>query len=623
MSQPPFPQQSGGTPAPPAAAPGVPARPPVPPAASEATRLLCVGVHHDRAFREAVLEELSEHEERFPAPSVGIDAGRVLSHAARARRSEAAWAGGILALWAAGVALTGPLLITVMFWSLVLGVARWVRGRGARPSLLRRVVAFYLRWNARVVIGFVLLFVAVVAFTGSSDDSASQETPWSQQPDQGFSEGPDLSDLTWRLVSSGLDIRREDAALILFVLVLLTVLVALRRGQFARVVSNELSPRRFPVAVSDPAETSAGRRTQWLRARLRAEQHQPLVMYDAARPFCGFGFPFSTWTLAVEMRPRKDREPEPLDNSAILRRIVPQLEALRVPSPRADAGAADTVLDRLRELSVDECVFLPADRLEARDGAPYHPQALEQHRGEALEEGGEARRHFLRVRVGGWDEELVVTVFVRVHTQGGMLMAEFAPHLLTPVRREYRQAERDARRHVNNSWPGQIAWALTHMPVSIGQSVQTLGVWLAVGLRRLLSGNAGAPAEGPAVAVRELGADEDVSLFQDMDVSRYLKTIQERVAGGVRLALQEAGWQTEEFEQKIVNVSGGVYIDSAHDSAIGIGNHNTVSAGRTSKATGTGKTSGTSGTGKTSGTRGGGARGGGPAPAQGSRPPTP
>ncbi|MEV0847964.1 hypothetical protein AB0J21_19170 [Streptomyces sp. NPDC049954] len=620
MSQPPFPQQSGGMPGP--AAPAVPARPPVPPAASEATRLLCVGVHHDRAFREAVLDELSEHEERFVAPSVGIDAGRVLSHAARARRSEAAWAGGILAAWAAGVALTGPLLLTAMFWSLVLGVARWVRGRGARPSLLRRVVAFYLRWNARVVLAFLMVFVAVVAFGGSSDDSASPDAQWSQQGDE-FSDGPDLSDFTWRLVSSGLDIRREDAALILFVLVVVTALVALRRGQFARVVSNELSPRRFPVAASDPAETSAGRRTQWLRTRLRAEQHQPLVMYDAARPFCGFGFPFATWTLAVEMRPRKDREPEPLDNGAILRRIVPLLEALRVPSPRVDARTADTVLDRLRELGIDECVFLPADRLEARDGAPFHPQALEQHRLDALEEGGEARRHFLRIRVGGWDEELVVTVFVRVHTQGGMLMAEFAPHLLTPVRREYRQAERDARRHINNSWPGQVAWALTHMPVSLGQSVQTLGVWFAVGVRRLLSGNAGAPAEGPAVAIRELGADEDVSLFQDMDVSRYLKTIQERVAGGVTLALHEAGWQTEEFEQKIINVSGGVYIDSARDSAIGVGDHNTVSAGRTSGTTNTGKASGTRGAGQASGASGGGAKGGGPAPAPGPKPPTP
>lgn len=584
MSQPPFPQQSGGMPGPatvpgsPPAAPDADGRPPVPPAASEATRLLCVGVHHDRAFREAVLDELSVHEERFTAPSVGIDAGRVLSHAARARRNEAGWAGGILAVWVAGVALTGPLLLIAMVWSLVLGMARWVRGRAEQPSLPRRAISFFLRWNVWIALAYLFLRVLTAVSSGTEEETDQPDARWAGEQSDSHSDGPTLGGILKGLYTAGSDIRQEDAILVLFVLLVVTVLVALRHGQFARIVSNELSTRRFPVAVSDPAETLAGRRTQWLRARVRAEQHQPLVMYDAAHPFCGFGSPFGTWTLAVEMRPRKDREPEPLDNGEILRRIVPLLEALRVPSRREDAGAADAVLDRLRELSIDECVFLPADRLERRDGAPFHPQALEQHLAAALEEGGEARRHFLRVRVGGWDEELVVTVFVRVHTQGGMLMVEFAPHLLTPVRRDFRQADREARRHRNNSWPGQAAWALTHMPASLGQSVRTLGSWLAGGTPRLLAGNAGAPAEGPAVAVRELGADEDVSLFQDMDVSRYLKTIQERVTGGVRLALRDAGWQTEEFEQKIINVSGGVYIDSARDSAIGIGDHNTVSA---------------------------------------------
>jgi hypothetical protein len=70
--------------------------------------------------------------------------------------------------------------------------------------------------------------------------------------------------------------------------------------------------------------------------------------------------------------------------------------------------------------------------------------------------------------------------------------------------------------------------------------------------------------DGPAVSVRELGSDDEASLFQEMDHQRYLKTIQDRVANGVRQALREAGWQTEEFEQKIVNISnGGVLIEQA------------------------------------------------------------
>ncbi|USA01671.1 hypothetical protein NCG97_14835 [Streptomyces lydicamycinicus] len=53
----------------------------------------------DDSFRDAVIDELYVHEERFAAPSLGIDAARVLAHALRARRLQLGWAAGILLLW--------------------------------------------------------------------------------------------------------------------------------------------------------------------------------------------------------------------------------------------------------------------------------------------------------------------------------------------------------------------------------------------------------------------------------------------------------------------------------------------------------------------------------------------
>ncbi len=48
-----------------------------------------------------------------------------------------------------------------------------------------------------------------------------------------------------------------------------------------------------------------------------------------------------------------------------------------------------------------------------------------------------------------------------------------------------------------------------------------------------------------------------------MDVSRYLKSVQDRVANGVTVALREAGYETAEFEQKIVHVAeGGTFIEN-------------------------------------------------------------
>jgi len=110
--------------------------------------------------------------------------------------------------------------------------------------------------------------------------------------------------------------------------------------------------------------------------------------------------------------------------------------------------------------------------------------------------------------------------------------------------------------------------------------VLTLGRGAVSGWTVLTAGSSGALTDGPEMSIRQLGADDEASLFQDMDINRYLKSIQDRVTGGVRLALREAGWQTDEFEQKIVNMVRRVFIGSAKDSAIGIGDHNNVSHGK-------------------------------------------
>lgn len=67
---------------------GTDGRAPVDPVATEAGRLLCAGTYLDPAYRDRVIEELYVHEERFPPPSYGFDASRVLAHALRALRTR-------------------------------------------------------------------------------------------------------------------------------------------------------------------------------------------------------------------------------------------------------------------------------------------------------------------------------------------------------------------------------------------------------------------------------------------------------------------------------------------------------------------------------------------------------
>lgn len=309
----------------------------------------------------------------------------------------------------------------------------------------------------------------------------------------------------------------HSAGGILALLAILAAVVALQRGQFARTLTGELSPRRFPDHAADPAERSSGPRFGRLGQRIREEQHAPLVMYNPSHPFCGAGRSYQPWNLSVELRPRTDRTdraPQAIDNAEIIRRIVPLVESLRVPSPHGSPERAAAVRDRLRELRTDECVFLPATGITRRDRAPYGSESFATHRSGSVEEGGESRRHFLRIRVGGWSEEVVVTVFVRVHTQGGMLMLEVAPHVLLPVRQLFQEADRIAQRHRNNSWFGKAARALAHTPGSLGRSLATLGRSYASGWKVLTGGSGGALPDGPARSVRELGCEGEASLFQ-------------------------------------------------------------------------------------------------------------
>ncbi|MFB7451017.1 hypothetical protein [Streptomyces sp. NPDC056194] len=542
------------------------------PAASEATRLLCAGTYLDDRFRDAVIDELYVHEERFAAPSLGHDASRVLAHALRARRVELAWAAGILALWIVAIPLTKGLIALVLTPYLFLSLARWVRGPAVAP-VYRVVAAFLLRWYGRLMFAQSALFLLALAF-------ADDESGW--EPAGALSDTGEFLALAVSFVAEELwQVGPLEVWITIAVPLLVAWAVAVQRGQFARALTQELSRERFADQHSDPAEQAEGARFRRLRDRIRVEQHARLIMYGSHDPFCGAGSAYEPWSLSVELRPRKNldgKTPEPLDNSAVLRHVVPLLEALRVPSAHGSPQLQAAVRDRLRELEIDEVVFLPVDGLPARTDAPYTPEGFEAHRSRSIEEGGETRRHFLRIRVGGWGEEIVTTVFVRVHTQGGMLMLEVAPHVLRPVKPLYRYADRIAHRYRHNHYFGKAVWALGRTPRSAGDALVTIGRSVVQLWRVLTGGHAGALPEGPWASVRELGSDDEASLFQEMDVSRYLKSVQDRVANGVTLALREAGYETAEFEQKIVHVAeGGTFIENTKGN-VTVGHHNTVTS---------------------------------------------
>ncbi|MFG2723280.1 hypothetical protein ACGFW5_34030 [Streptomyces sp. NPDC048416] len=561
--------------------------PPVHPSLSEATRLMAAGTYLDAEYRDAVIDELYVHEERIVAPSLGFDAARVLAHALRARTLELAWSLGILALWVISVVLVHYAMVVFVTASLLIGGARLLRGTARTAPWYRTVPAFLARWWGRVMLAWFAVAETMALFGGHDSASHTYPSGYGSYADAYGDSGGSLSDAgplsiagPARLVGGGafVETGRGYAWGVLACFAVLAVAVLLRTLQTCRIMAGELSPEGFQDFAGDPAQNNDNGRLKRLSAMIRAEQHAPLAVYRADAPFRGAGAPLDPWSVSIQLRPRKslgERSPEHITNAEILRIVEPLVTQLRVPAPTVPAQAL-AVRDRLRQLEVAEYVFLPVDGLPSRSQAPYRDGDFEQHRAAALEEGGEARRHFLRIRVGGWEEHVVTTVFVRVHTQGGMLVLEIAPHVLPPLREDFFRADRTAHAFRCRTPLGKAAWALRRTPGSLMASLLGVGRAARSGWAQFTGGYGRALPDGPACSVRELAAAPDSSLFQAMDCQRYVKSIEDRVTSGVRSALYEAGYDTGQFEQKIVNVTqGGVMIENARG-AISVGDNNIV-----------------------------------------------
>jgi hypothetical protein len=510
------------------------------------TRLLSAGVYFDAGFRRRVIEELVEHEERPVAPSLGIDALPVLTHALRARRMEAEAGALLLLCWAAfiglwlggvGSAATFPLLSLPWFVAYgILCALAWTK-RGASGvgvavfTLDRATIKEATRGRLKMLLpvvtplaGVVYAVIVAAALFGGRD--------------------------AW------------TAAVFPFVLALP---VLWHRRRVTAVMCHELGRAAYPAAPRAVFTDSE----QWRRigAAIDREQHSPLTIYDPFRPFIGAGKPYEPWSLVVELKPAAGSQAAAgpgtarLTGREVIDLITPRIRALR------DSAAASR--DRLRSLEIDEFVYLPAGL--RRENVVYEPDSVRQHLDGAVGEGGEARRHFLRIRVGAWDEQIVVSVLVRVHTQGGMLVLEVVPHVLTPVRPEFRAVDVIEARGEDDVVRDGLRGLLASPAANVAAGASLLSTAISV-FRTWLADPQHAFPDGPATSVRELGSVRDVSLFQEMDVSRYVKTIQDRIASGVREALRQKGYATGEFEQRIVNVSsGGVFIGAMSGGAVATG----------------------------------------------------
>ncbi|WP_051745102.1 hypothetical protein [Streptomyces yerevanensis] len=564
---------------------------------TEATRLLCAGAHLDAGFRRRVIDELVGHAERPVAPPLGADVRPVLAHALRARRDEARTALLLLAVWVGflvsdvvmirdtmedsvggetglsfgdyvrlvfesdgsdelgapglfGGLLPGTWTMSYASVVLLLWFARVISGRGTVTAGVQRLklppawagAQRRLGWLMTAVAWFLCLGYWVQAWDGIKDNPYPAIFPLL------------IGVVVWRHQW----LRKQ------------TLRTALARQTFAETPGPGL-PGRYEA----------------LAERIRREQDASLALYDVNRPFVGAGVARKPWSVVLELRRREAGEsgngvPAPRPDTAqltarqIIDMITPRLRALKT-------SAGEGSRDRLRELEIEEFVYLPsgAGRDEplvigpddSRTAGVYESAQVDRHLAESVGEGGEARRHFLRIRVGAWNEQVVVSLLVRVHTQGGMLVLEVVPHVLGPIVPEFRQID-------------AIAGSAPEGPVrdAVRALVEAPSVGLATGIEALRTlgsvlRQSSAPPEqavpdAPLVSLRELASTDELSLFQKMDVARYIRTLQDRIGEGVRDALQTHGYRTDRLEQNITNIhNSGLYINEMSGGALATGSH--------------------------------------------------
>ncbi|MFF4408739.1 hypothetical protein [Streptomyces sp. NPDC001404] len=517
---------------------------------SEATRLLCAGTYLDIDFRRRVIEELVEHEERPIAPSLGVDIVPVLGHALRARRQDNQTALLLLALW----------LIFVFVDAVSGGAPVWAAAYAG---------VCFLHWGVQAAAG-----------RGSSVYVVDRRTLRQALKGSGALRAlraalpvlpPLLSLGYWILALGALAFGADDWAAVIFPL-LLVLPVWNHRTRVAAVMRDELGrqsfdrqPRAFPTSTYHRRIAEA----------IAREQYAGLTIYDPSRPFIGMGRPYEPWSFALELRRAKHAVGAagatgadgaagtvPFTGRLVVDLIRPRLEALR-------EAAAATSRDRLKDLEIEEFVYLPVG--PQRFAVDYTDLTVRRHLDDSVDEGGEGRRYFLRVRIGAWDEQVVVSVLVRVHTQGGMLVLEVVPHVLTPIRPEFRAVDVIAGRGEEDLLRDGLRALLSAPAAGFAAAVSSLRSAVS-GFRTWLHDPQRAVPDGPADSVRELAGVERVSLFQEMDISRYVKTVQDRIASGVREALRSQGYQTDQFEQQIVQISeGGTYIGSMSGGAVAVG----------------------------------------------------
>ncbi|MFJ9554804.1 hypothetical protein ACIRPH_13380 [Nocardiopsis sp. NPDC101807] len=363
-----------------------------------------------------------------------------------------------------------------------------------------------------------------------------------------------------------------------------------------------------------------------LRAiRVRAEHPRrdsgvgtvPVAFYNDLTPFVGVGEPYASWPVTLKLFPARDGAEAaehnaggadaahapaedapaedvpaedvpaedvpadadtgtgpgaedaapPLAGSALIERLY---DRLRTEVPRL-TGTEGMGTSTRREVEVADCVFLPGRRQD--DITRLAPVLIDQQGWRLREEWvsgfvdafHERARHFVEIGVSMWESQVVVTFFVRLTTQGGLLNIEGETLVMPPVSPSYQVPEGPLPvgpdpAEVEQLLGSAFIGVLDDLRTNPAEAVAWIRSRNAAAESRNLHAWARAHKEfvdySPRMGVRHRAAAPELSqLFQAHDVVRVTRAIPEKVLICVRDVLREAGYDTEQVRRIINNVN--------------------------------------------------------------------
>lgn len=515
------------------------------PAATAATRYLCAAPHLDDRFAQRVLDELMYQPRRAVAPSFGFSLGPVILHCLAARRRTLVRDGVIAALLLLGLVLaftTGIQLLLGLLglWFLVRGVQR-LQDRQGGVGLVYLLLASLL---VPIALLTVLKGILTLAFW-------QLVVPYGY-PGFGAGDGSTGgSGLVWALILLGV----WGAYLAHRLLVHQTIAV-------------ELTPEAYDPARSPAVSLAHASRL----AHVEQAQRGNVTIYSeeaGGRPFIGFGYVATDFSLVTPLEPSRTPEGEPgsedaaRDASGLPFSIDELYESVRTGL----AGLSDDRLPRdevVPHLAVHDHVFvagrLPGTSPYVAWGQPRsHITNAERLELQHTERG--RVRHYQAVRLAAWSGELEVTIFVHLAVRGHMLFAEFVATVVPGIRSAYHRIDTYERLDFTSVLvaAGRALVDLLRSPVAVGRLARAgwhaLSRELAVSatdrrIQRRLAFDYGCRA-----SVRELAADfANPVQFQMYDANERIRLVQRRVLQTVVHFLEEHGYDTSDIAGQATTV---------------------------------------------------------------------